>query len=203
MNSPMQPGREIPPGEERIYRFSELRGLRVRWSSGDVVGRSCDLLMTLVGDDLVTRLLVIRSRREFETHLLPWAAVVRITSGSIEADVTSRATVVPTASYSGLPVRIGRDVLRRKIVDREGGRVGVVHDARFVMQGRELALLDLDISVIAGIAGLLRLRSRMRPGRPVPWSTIDPQSVGYRRGPLLLRATRVDLDTSSHQHPNG
>ncbi len=193
MTSRLGQGGEIalPPREGRVYRFSELRGLRVcRRSSGETVGRSRDLVMTLVGDELVTRLLVIRSTGELATWLVPWEAIACIGTRSIEVDVMGRARVFP-ASPSGLPVRIGRDVLRRRIVDRDGGRVGMVHDARLVMERRELALLDLDVSVFAAIAGLLRVHPRMCPHRLVPWSAVEPGSVGIRPQPLCLRPGRA------------
>jgi uncharacterized protein YrrD len=167
-----------------VYRFSVLRGMPVRSrDSGETTGKCRDLVVSLSGDDLVVRLLAVRGIREEATWLLPWENVAHIDAKSIYIESARHAKA--SSDRAELPLRVGRDLVRRKIIDRVGERAGTVRDLLFVMDREQLVLLDLDLSFIASIARRVGLQLRKR--HLVPWHEVEPQSVGSRPQPLRLR----------------
>lgn len=176
--------------EGTIYRLSELRGLRVRRrDSGEEAGRCRDLVAIVSGDDLLVRLLVVRGAGEDASNLLPWEYVAHIEANGIQVDALARSKRVPVPSE--LPMRMGRDLLRRRIVDRDGKRVGTVRDVRFAIAGSELVVLELDLSLAAAIAR--RVGLELRESHLVRWRDVETQSLAFRPRPLRLRVTSADL----------
>jgi sporulation protein YlmC with PRC-barrel domain len=157
--------------------LSDLRQRAVLDAGGSGIGRLKDLAIVPREAYPSVRWAIVASGSG--ERVLRWSDI------AIEpAHVRLRARLASLAPEA-LPtdaMRLGRDLLDRRIVDAEGGRVHQVSDLQLEEMGRELRLVGADVGwggllrrigiegLVGGVAGALRrpLRSRV-----VPWARVD------------------------------
>ncbi len=176
----------------RAYSFTELCRMRVLSSdSSEFLGHVRDVVLVQQGD-AIAKLLAVRKPREGSSFLLPWACVTRVEAESIV--VQAAGTLATLESGTGLPFTVRRDLLGRRVVDRESIPVGRIQDVVFVLDERGLAADELVVSQSLALARLAKFRLAPRRAHLVSWTDVEPHFLESRHLRVVLRVSRVQLD---------
>ncbi len=169
--------------------FSQLRGRPVHDSEGVAVGTLEDVVVLALGArPQVTKLAVRRS--DGDEWILPWELVTRVPEPGEPIRLRRPLRELLAAALRPDEMRLGRNVLDKKVVDTARKKVVRVNDIELEEREDGLHVMGVD----AGLRGLLRqigserlgdlLARRLGTRVPrdiVPWDVLDPLETELTR----------------------
>jgi len=170
--------------------FTQLRHRSLLDPQGALVGRLEDLVVLALGVRPVVTKFSLR-RPDKEEWILPWDAVAELPADP-RAPIRLRSGAADLASVTLRPdeMRLGKNVLDKKVVDTARKKVVRVNDIELEEQGGRLQVIGVE----GGLRGLLRhlkserLAERVAgllgvdlPREVVPWDVVDPMETELTR----------------------
>jgi flagellar motility protein MotE (MotC chaperone) len=170
--------------------FTQLRHRSLLDPQGALVGRLEDLVVLALGVRPVVTKFSLR-RPDKEEWILPWDAVAELPADP-RAPIRLRSGAADLAPVTLRPdeMRLGKNVLDKKVVDTARKKVVRVNDIELEEQGGRLQVTGVE----GGLRGLLRhlkserLAERVAgllgvdlPREVVPWDVVDPMETELTR----------------------
>lgn len=170
--------------------ISEYLNQRINNEHGEMIGHAIDFLIS--SRDTKPQIQALIARKNRLLFSIPWEVVAKMDRSGFHLS----STVLRPYAEREEHILLGRDVLDKQIVDRQGMKVVRVNDLEVEEAGGKLYLKAVDV----GLSGLLRRLYFERPlkwlaktinrpigTRQIPWAMVD--TLGSRADPMKLKVT--------------
>jgi magnesium transporter len=179
--------------------ISEYLNQRISNEHGETIGHAIDFLIS--SRDTKPQIQALIARKNRLLFSIPWDVVAKMDRAGFHLS----STVLRPYAEREEHILLGRDVLDKQIVDRQGMKVVRVNDLEVEEADGKLYLKAVDV----GLSGLLRRLYFERPlkwlsktihrpigTRQIPWAMVD--TLGSRTDPMKLKVT---VDRLQKLHP--
>jgi magnesium transporter len=179
--------------------ISEYLNRRINNENGEMIGHAIDFQIS--SRDSKPQIQALIARKDRLLFSIPWDVVSKMDRSGFYLS----STILRPYAEREEHILLGRDVLDKQIVDRQGMKVVRVNDLEVEEAGGKLYLKAVDV----GLSGLLRRLYFERPlkwlsktinrpigTRQIPWAMVD--TLGSRADPMKLKVT---VDRLQKLHP--